>query len=80
LTALKRTGRGALTVGGGVASNSLLRKRLTEACEAASVDLYIPSPIFCTDNAAMIACAAHYEYLAGRTSGLDLDARANLAL
>jgi N6-L-threonylcarbamoyladenine synthase len=80
LMALRRTGRNILTVGGGVASNSLLRARLAEACEAAGIYLFIPSPIFCTDNAAMIACAAYCDYKAGKRDGLDLDAKANLAL
>ncbi|MDR2157140.1 MAG: tRNA (adenosine(37)-N6)-threonylcarbamoyltransferase complex transferase subunit TsaD [Clostridiales Family XIII bacterium] len=80
LTALRKTGYRKLAVGGGVASNSLLRSRLNEACEASAVELFIPSPVFCTDNAAMIACAAYYEHKAGRTDRLDLDAKANLAL
>jgi N6-L-threonylcarbamoyladenine synthase len=57
-----------------------LRRRLAESCEAAGVGLFIPAPILCTDNAAMIACAAYYDFKAGRVSGLDLDAKANLAL
>jgi N6-L-threonylcarbamoyladenine synthase len=78
--ALNRTGYRTLAVGGGVASNSLLRLRLTETCDAAGVKLCIPSPIFCTDNAAMIACAAHGDYIAGKTSDLNLDAKANFPL
>ncbi|MDR1952961.1 MAG: tRNA (adenosine(37)-N6)-threonylcarbamoyltransferase complex transferase subunit TsaD [Clostridiales Family XIII bacterium] len=78
--AIDRAGYKTLTVGGGVASNSLLRRRLTEACDAAGVKLYIPSPIFCTDNAAMIACAAHCDYIAGKVSSLNLDAKANFQL
>jgi N6-L-threonylcarbamoyladenine synthase len=74
--ALKRTGYKTMAVGGGVASNTLLRRRLTEACDEAGVKLCIPSPVYCTDNAAMIACAAHSDYSAGKTAGLDLDAKA----
>jgi N6-L-threonylcarbamoyladenine synthase len=80
LSARSLTGYDKLIVGGGVASNSLIRRRLSEACAASDTALFIPSPIFCTDNAAMIACAAYYDHLAGRTDSLDLDAKATLEL
>jgi N6-L-threonylcarbamoyladenine synthase len=80
MRALEHIAYRRLTIGGGVASNSLLRKRLTAACEDAEVELFIPSPVYCTDNAAMIACAAYYDFIAGRQDGLDLDAAANIAL
>ena len=44
------------------------------------LEFYHPSPIFCTDNAAMIGVAGYYEYLAGTRSGLDLNAVPNLKL
>ena len=65
---------------GGVASNSALRAAMKEACDAEGFKLYIPSPIFCTDNAAMIGVAAYHEYMAGRRSGWDLNAVPNLKL
>jgi N6-L-threonylcarbamoyladenine synthase len=80
MSALEITGRDKLVIGGGVASNGFLRGRLAEACAEKGVQLYLPPPILCTDNAAMIACVAYYEYKAGKVSGLDLDAEANLAL
>jgi N6-L-threonylcarbamoyladenine synthase len=80
MTAIEQTGYQKLAIGGGVASNSLLRDCLRSACATRGVELYAPSPIFCTDNAAMIACAAHHEYEAGHTDTLDLDATASLPL
>ena len=69
-----------LVLAGGVAANSRLREELTRACEEKGVKLYVPSPVLCTDNAAMIGCAAYYEYLAGTRHGLDLNAVPNLKI
>ncbi len=65
---------------GGVASNSALRAAMQEACTREGYSLYIPSPIFCTDNAAMIGVAAYHEYMAGVRSGWDLNAVPSLRL
>ena len=67
-------------IAGGVASNSTLRNGMRDACEKKGVKFYYPSPILCTDNAAMIGTAAYYEYLAGRHDGWDLNAVPNLKL
>lgn len=67
-------------IAGGVASNSALRAAFEEACAKKGVKFYHPSPIFCTDNAAMIAVAGYYEYIAGTRSGYDLNAVPNLKL
>ena len=69
-----------LAMAGGVASNSALRAAMKEACDKQGIPLYYPSPILCTDNAAMIGAAAYYEYMAGTRSGLDLNAVPNLKL
>ena len=69
-----------LAIAGGVASNSVLREGMRAACEKRGIYLYHPSPIFCTDNAAMIGAAAYYEYLAGTRHGWDLNAVPNLKL
>ena len=53
---------------------------MTAACEKEKLRLFYPSPIFCTDNAAMIGAAAYYEYKKGVRSGLDLNAVPNLRL
>lgn len=65
-------------IAGGVASNSALRKAMKEACEKEGIDFYYPSPVFCTDNAAMIAVAGYYEYESGTRHGYDLNAVPNL--
>ena len=69
-----------LAIAGGVASNSVLREGMRAACEKRGISFYQPSPIFCTDNAAMIGAAAYYEYLAGTRHGWDLNAVPNLKL
>lgn len=69
-----------IALAGGVASNSRLRQVMKDLCEEKSLDLYYPDPIYCTDNAAMIASAAYYDYKKGLRSGLDLNAVPNLKL
>ncbi len=69
-----------IVMAGGVASNSHLREMMKSACEKEGIRLYYPSPILCTDNAAMIGCAAYYKYKAGFTDSLDLDAIPHLPL
>ncbi len=67
-------------IAGGVASNSGLRAAFEEACREKQVAFYCPSPIYCTDNAAMIGAAAYYEYQKGVRHGFDLNAVPNLRL
>lgn len=67
-------------IAGGVAANSALRQAMKEACEERGVKLYYPSPVYCTDNAAMIGVAGYYEYRKGVRHGLDLNAIPNLRL
>ena len=69
-----------LAIAGGVASNSGLRTAMEEACRKHKIQFYYPSPIFCTDNAAMIGVAAFYEFEKGTRHGLDLNAVPNLRL
>ena len=67
-------------IAGGVASNSSLRQAFEEACRKEGIEFYHPSPIYCTDNAAMIGAAAYYEYQKGVHHGFDLNAVPNLKL
>ncbi|TGY96682.1 tRNA (adenosine(37)-N6)-threonylcarbamoyltransferase complex transferase subunit TsaD [Petralouisia muris] len=67
-------------IAGGVASNGTLRSGMEAACRERGIQFYHPSPVFCTDNAAMIGAAAYYEYLAGKFAGWDLNAVPNLKL
>lgn len=78
--AAKEFGLKKVALAGGVASNSCLRKTMKEECEKNGLGIYYPSPILCTDNAAMIACAGYYEYINGTRHGLDLNAVANLKI
>ncbi len=80
IMAVKEQGCHQFAMAGGVASNSALRKAMDEACKKEGIKLYYPSPILCTDNAAMIGVAAYYEFRKGVTSGLDLNAVPNLKL
>lgn len=80
MMAVKDFGMDKLAIAGGVASNSSLRNAMKEACEKNGVKFYYPSPILCTDNAAMIGAAAYYEYVAGVRHGWDLNAVPNLKL
>lgn len=80
MSASEEFGFKKLAIAGGVASNSALRKAMSEACAGAGIEFYHPSPILCTDNAAMIGAAGYYEYLAGTRSGWDLNAVPNLKL
>lgn len=78
--AAKELGVKKLAIAGGVASNGALREGMRTACKKRGITFYHPSPILCTDNAAMIGAAAYYEYLAGTRHGWDLNAIPNLKL
>ena len=80
MQAVKEYGLNKFAIAGGVASNSSLREAFIRECGARKIEFYCPSPIFCTDNAAMIGTAAYYEYLKGVRHGYDLNAVPNLAL
>ena len=80
LQAAKEYGIDKIALAGGVASNSALRAGMEAACQKAGKKLYFPSPIYCTDNAAMIGAAAYYEYKKGVRHGLDLNAVPNLKI
>lgn len=80
MTAIRESGMKKFAIAGGVASNSHLRKALEEACAVEGVEFYRPSPVLCTDNAAMIGAAGYYEFINGNVSALDLNAIPNLKL
>ena len=69
-----------VAIAGGVASNGTLREAIRNACTKENISFYHPSPIFCTDNGAMIGAAGYYEFLKGTRHGLDLNAVPNLKL
>jgi len=76
--AVKEDGAQAVVLAGGVAANPFLRERLRDALEDVGVRLSVPPLELCTDNAAMIAAAAHDAIAAGRFLGLGADAVPNL--
>ena len=74
MDAVKAYGLNKFAIAGGVASNSSLRAAMKEACNRNGIEFYYPSPVYCTDNAAMIGVAGYYEYIKGVRSGYDLNA------
>lgn len=80
LHAVEEYGFRKFAIAGGVASNSALRAAFETECTKRNIEFYHPSPILCTDNAAMIGTAGYYEYIKGVRSGYDLNAVPNLKL
>lgn len=80
IKAAKQAGSATVALAGGVASNSLLRTELAKAAKKSGIRLSVPRPVLCTDNAAMIACAAYRKYTSGKVSGLNLNALPGLKL
>ena len=80
MMAVEESGIKKFAIAGGVASNTALREALADACLEKGIAFYHPSPILCTDNAAMIGAAAYYEYKKGVRHGYDLNAVPNLKL
>ncbi len=80
LFAVQEYGFDKFAIAGGVASNSALRQAFEKACAEKNITFYHPSPILCTDNAAMIGAAGYYEFIKGTRSGMELNAVPNLKL
>ena len=77
MAAARAKGYGQVAVAGGVAANRRIRADLQKACAQSGDRLYLPELKYCGDNAAMIGCQGFYEYQAGHTAGMDLNAYAN---
>jgi len=75
--AAQETGVSEICVCGGVSANAVLRQSMRER---APVPVSVPPIYLCTDNAAMIAAAGHYRFVAGERAGLDMDVIPNLRL
>ena len=80
LHAVREFGYDKFAIAGGVAANSSLRAAFESECKKRRVSFYCPSPVLCTDNAAMIGAAGYYEFCRGVRSGYDLNAVPNLKL
>ncbi len=76
MEAARQTGRKIIVAAGGVAANTLIRADLERACQKEGRRLYLPPLKFCGDNGAMIGAQGYYEYLAGHTAGMELNAYA----
>lgn len=76
MEALRRTGYQVLVAAGGVAANTIIRADLEHACAQVGARLYLPPLRLCGDNGAMIGAQGYYEYLAGHTADMTLNAYA----
>ncbi len=78
--AAQQTGIKEIAIAGGVAANSGLRNAMNIAAEELNWRIFIPEFQYCTDNAAMIAMAAHYKFLDGKFCGLDVAPISNMSV
>jgi len=80
LKAANQLGINKIALAGGVSANSYIREKFLELEKTHNMKIYYPTPLLCTDNAAMIACAGYYNYINGKKSDLYLNAIPNLKL
>ncbi len=80
ISAAQIKGAKKIALAGGVAANSLLRSELSNKARSHGFEFYYPKPVLCTDNAAMVAAAAYYEFVKGKISDLYLNAVPGLKL
>ena len=80
MQAMKQTGRTKLAVAGGVAANSRIRADILRAATELGASVYLPPLKLCGDNAAMIGSQGYFEYLAGNTAGMELNAYATKSI
>ena len=78
--ALEETGYRKVAVAGGVAANSRIRRDILAAAERLRAEVYMPPLSLCGDNGAMIGAQAYYEYLAGNTADMSLNAYATKSI
>jgi len=69
-----------IALAGGVCANSVLRAEMTKRCQAQNLQLFLPEPRWCGDNAAMVGAQGYYEFLSGQAAKLSLNALPSLVL
>jgi N6-L-threonylcarbamoyladenine synthase len=74
VAAARRAGHSRIVIGGGVAANTALRRQMIDRCSSEHLQAFLPAPVFCTDNAAMIGLAGYYQFMNGSTVTPDTDA------
>lgn len=80
IKAAKRLSINKIALAGGVSANTYIRSQFMELEKTHNMKIYYPEPVYCTDNAAMIASAGYYNYINGKISGLALNAIPNLKI
>ena len=80
LSTCKKKNVKTIAIAGGVASNSSLRETLIKEASKKGIEVLFPAPVLCTDNAAMIGSAAYFNYINGKISDLNLNAKPNLKI
>lgn len=78
--AVKQYKTDKIVLAGGVSRNSYIRAEMDKMAKILNIKAYYPEPILCTDNAAMIAAQGYYNFMAGKTANLHLNAVPNLKL
>ena len=78
--ASQATGRKKVAIAGGVAANSLIRRDVTAMAERLGGQVFMPPLSLCGDNGAMIGAQGYYEFLAGHTAGMELNAYATKSI
>jgi N6-L-threonylcarbamoyladenine synthase len=80
LRAARDSGHTKVVLAGGVCANSVLRAEMSRRCGEQGMALYLPELRYCGDNAAMVAAQGYYEYRAGNTAGMELNAMPGLGI
>ena len=80
MKAVKQENADKIVLAGGVSANTYIREKFEEVAKENNLKVFYPELILCTDNAAMIGCAAYYNYISGKTADLSLNAIPNLKI
>ncbi len=78
--AIKQTNVNTVVLAGGVSANSYIRNEFLKLEKEGNTKIYMPDVKLCTDNAAMIASAGYYDFMAGKRDEISLNAKPDLRL